>query len=96
MSPYLSKTQRKAALSSLAEKRLHSHGSLDVPIPKPMSKSELAEFLDVSERFLETQVKEGRLRALKLSNRALRFMPRDVQKWLNSKGTIEAAKEVPS
>ncbi len=54
-----------------------------------MSKTELGAFLDVSERFLETEVKEGRLRAIKLSNRALRFLPRDVQSWLDSKQTSQ-------
>jgi excisionase family DNA binding protein len=52
-----------------------------------MAKSELAAFLDVSERFLETEVAAGRLRAIKLSTRALRFMPKDVEAWLNSKAT---------
>ena len=58
-----------------------------VAIPRPMSKTELAAFLDVSERFLEKEVSQGRLRAIKLSNRALRFMPKDVESWLNSKAT---------
>jgi len=75
---YPSKKER--ALSQLAEK-------LHIAFPRPMSKTELAAYVDVSERFLENEVKAGRLRAIKLSTRALRFMPKDVESWLNSKAT---------
>ena len=83
---YLSKAERQARL--LSESGLEK---ARVEISRPMSKTELAAFLDVSERFLETEVKDGRLRAIKLSNRALRFLPKDVQAWLDSKQTIGGA-----
>jgi hypothetical protein len=79
---YPSKKER--ALSQLAEKP-------HLAIPRPMCKTELAAFLDVSERFLEKEVSLGRLRAIKLSTRALRFMPKDVEFWLNSKATEGAS-----
>ena len=75
---YLSKKER--ALTQLAEKPFPA-------FPRPMSKTELAAILDVSERFLEMEVARGCLRAIKLSTRALRFMPKDVESWLNSKAT---------
>jgi hypothetical protein len=75
---YRSKKER--AFAQLAEKP-------NLGIALPMSKTQLATCLDTSERFLEKEVREGRLRAIKLSNRALRFMPRDIESWLNSKST---------
>jgi hypothetical protein len=56
-------------------------------LTRPVSKTELSTWLDVSERFLELEVRAGRLRALKLGARALRFLPNDVQAWLESKET---------
>ena len=84
--PYLSEAKRRALLSPLGERPPPLPG-----IPRPMSKTEPAEFLDVSQRFLELEVREGRLRALKLGARALRFLPGDVQTWLTSKATREPA-----
>jgi hypothetical protein len=37
-----------------------------------------------SERFIELEVNRGRLRAVKLSNRLLRFRPIDVERWMES------------
>jgi excisionase family DNA binding protein len=51
---------------------------------KPLTKRELADFLGVSERFLELEVNRGRLRAVRLSHRLLRFRQIDVERWLES------------
>jgi len=51
---------------------------------KPFTKRELSSFLGISERFIELEVNRGRLRAVKLSNRLLRFRPIDVERWMES------------
>jgi excisionase family DNA binding protein len=51
---------------------------------KPFTKRELSHFLGISERFIELEVNRGRLRAVKLSNRLLRFRPVDVERWMES------------
>ena len=51
---------------------------------KPFTKRELSSFLGVSQRFIELEVNRGRLRAVKLSNRLLRFRPVDVERWMES------------
>jgi hypothetical protein len=82
--PYLSKAERRKKI--LSESGLEK---IPLGIARPLSKTELATFLDVSQRFLEGEVKEGRLRGIRLSNRAMRFLPRDVQSWLDAKATTE-------
>jgi excisionase family DNA binding protein len=51
---------------------------------KPFTKRELSNFLGISQRFIEMEVNRGRLRAVKLSNRLLRFRPIDVERWMES------------
>jgi excisionase family DNA binding protein len=51
---------------------------------KPLTKRELSRFLGISERFIELEVNRGRLQAVKLSNRLLRFRPIDVERWMKS------------
>jgi excisionase family DNA binding protein len=51
---------------------------------RPLTKRELAGLLGISERFIELEVNRGRLRAVKLSNRLLRFRPIDVERWMES------------
>ena len=46
--------------------------------------------MDCSERYLEQEVAAGRLRAIKLSSRAIRFLQSDIIAWLRSKETTEA------
>jgi excisionase family DNA binding protein len=53
-------------------------------IPEVSSPNELAHHLGVSRRFLEEQVKAGRLRVRRISPRAVRFFRGDVLAWLNS------------
>jgi excisionase family DNA binding protein len=51
---------------------------------RPLTKRELAMFLGITERFIELEVNRGRLRAVRLSNRLLRFRPIDVERWMES------------
>jgi len=51
---------------------------------RPLTKRELAGFLGISERFIELEVNRGRLRAVRFSNRLLRFRPIDVERWMES------------
>jgi excisionase family DNA binding protein len=51
---------------------------------QPLTKRELARFLGISERFVELEVSRGRLQAVKLSDRLLRFRPIDVERWMKS------------
>jgi excisionase family DNA binding protein len=51
---------------------------------QPLDKKELAKFLKVSSRFIELEMARGRLRAIKFSNRCVRFTPSDVQRWLDN------------
>lgn len=57
------------------------------PLIKPLLKKELAEWLGCSERFLETEVKAGRLRKVILGANRVRFLPRDVNAWLEKGGS---------
>ncbi len=57
-------------------------------LSKPLTKRELAEWLGVSPRYLEAEVSRGALRMRRLSARAVRFLPGDVEAWLNAKATI--------
>jgi excisionase family DNA binding protein len=57
---------------------------------KPFTKRELSKFLGISERFIELEVNRGRLRAVKLSTRLLRFRPSDVERWMESSLTAGA------
>ena len=60
----------------------------DLP-KKPLTPKELAIWLGVSRRFIEGQVRNGHLRARKISLRAVRFLPSDVAAWLQKVSTIE-------
>jgi excisionase family DNA binding protein len=53
-------------------------------LSKPFTKRELSKFLGISERFIELEVNRGRLRAVRLSNRLLRFRLIDVDRWMES------------
>jgi excisionase family DNA binding protein len=54
---------------------------------RPYSKTELAEFLNCSERFLEREVAAGRLRKIILGGSKVRFLPRDINVWLERGGS---------
>jgi excisionase family DNA binding protein len=57
-------------------------------IPEVSSPNELAQHLGVSRRFIEEQVKAGRLRARKISPRAVRFFRSDVVAWLRTTSSV--------
>jgi len=54
-----------------------------------MSPNEFAQWLGTSRRFIEVQVQLGKLRARKISPRAVRFMRSDIAAWLASSSTTE-------
>lgn len=60
----------------------------DLP-KKPLSPRELADWIGMSRRFIEGQVRNGNLRARKISLRAVRFLPSDVAAWLHKVSSIE-------
>ena len=60
----------------------------DIP-NRPLSPNELAEWLGTSRRFIEGQVQSGKLRARKISPRAVRFLRSDIAAWLASSSTTE-------
>src|ERR1700732_2396275 len=76
-------TAHRSLPNSTAESTLAQLG-------KPFTKRELSRFLGISERFIELEVNRGRLRAVKLSNRLLRFRPSDVDRWMESSLTAAA------
>lgn len=53
----------------------------------PWTKEDLAEHLRVSRRFLEMEVKRGKLRAVKLGPKCVRFRASDVEKYLEANAT---------
>jgi excisionase family DNA binding protein len=60
----------------------------DLP-KKPLTPKELASWLGVSRRFLEGQVRNGNLRARRISLRAVRFLPSDVAAWLQKVSSLD-------
>jgi hypothetical protein len=54
-------------------------------VARPLSKSELQQFLGCSPKFLESEIAKGRLRQLKMSKNMSRFSWADVEAWLASK-----------
>ena len=59
----------------------------DAP-PRPFNKIELSEWLGTTTRFLENEVRAGRLRAIRLGRRSIRFLPGDVSIWLNARPSL--------
>jgi excisionase family DNA binding protein len=60
----------------------------DLPT-RPLSPNELAEFVGTSRRFIEEQVRHGKLRARKISPRAVRFFRSDIAAWLAKTASVE-------
>jgi hypothetical protein len=54
-------------------------------VPRPLSKTELREYLGCSPKFLESEIAKGRLRQLKLSKNMSRFSWADIEAWLATK-----------
>jgi hypothetical protein len=61
-------------------------GPADFPT-RPMTVQGLAEWLDVSRRFLEGEINRGHLRVRKISPRCVRVLPGDVADWLDLAST---------
>jgi hypothetical protein len=59
-----------------------------IELNRPLTKRELADWLTVSPRYIEGEVSRGALRMRRLSPRAVRFLPADVQEWLDGKATV--------
>jgi excisionase family DNA binding protein len=53
----------------------------DIPA-RPLAPNELAQWMGMSRRFIEEEVRRGNLRARKISNRAVRFFRSDIAAWL--------------
>ena len=62
---------------------------------RPVTKKELSQWANCSPRFIEIEVAHGRLRAVRLGNRFVRFLPRDIERWLDSKATVAATDKTP-
>jgi excisionase family DNA binding protein len=60
---------------------------------KPLTKQELATWLGVTPRFIETQVAKGNLRRVKLSGHCVRFRPADIEAWLEASTEAEGSAE---
>lgn len=58
---------------------------------RPLTKPQLAAWLEVSQRYLEKEVERNRLGAVKTSDRLIRFRPTDVERWLERFATQPAA-----
>ena len=57
------------------------------PLIKPLTKKELSDWLNCSERFLELEVNAGRLRKVTIGVNRVRFLPRDINAWLEAGGS---------
>jgi excisionase family DNA binding protein len=60
----------------------------DCTSAKLLTKHDLAELLGISHRSVERLVKAGRIRAIKLSHKIIRFCKADVETFLASVGSI--------
>jgi excisionase family DNA binding protein len=60
---------------------------------RPFTKDQLAEWMSVTPRFVEMEVKRGALRAIILGRRTVRFLPKDVNTWLNTRPTTESEEQ---
>jgi excisionase family DNA binding protein len=63
------------------------------PLIKPLTKKELSDWLNCSERFLELEVNAGRLRKVTMGVNRVRFLPRDVNDWLEAGGSTAKVKK---
>jgi len=53
----------------------------------PQTKFDLSLALAVTPRFIEKEVKLGHLRAVIIGSRSVRFLPVDIEAWLNARAT---------
>ena len=73
----------------LSEAELRTAGLPGDAPPRPLNKIELSEWLGTTTRFLENEVRAGRLRAIRLGRRSIRFLPGDVSIWLNARPSLK-------
>ena len=85
------------------QQKKHSKGSPPLnaaagsrPFRKPYTKLELSEHATISVRSIEEEVNKGHLRAVYICNRTVRFLPEDVDAWLNRRASIAAEEQVPA
>jgi hypothetical protein len=55
---------------------------------RPRSPEDLAVFFGCTPKFIYKEIREGRLRGRKFSDRMIRVMPSDIIEWLNNAATI--------
>jgi excisionase family DNA binding protein len=59
------------------------------PVPKYLTKTEVAQMLSVTGRYISMLVASGRLNALRLGHKTLRFRPQDVEAFVATGATIK-------
>jgi len=59
-----------------------------------LSKPHLAAWLDVSDRYIETEVDSQRLVAIKKGRGFVRFRPADIERWLTQYSTAPPLKDL--
>jgi hypothetical protein len=52
------------------------------PVMRPLTKKDLCEWISCSPRFIEKEVKAGRLKQTTLGRNRARFLPSDISAWL--------------
>jgi excisionase family DNA binding protein len=58
-------------------------------VPKYLTKTEVAQMLSVTGRYISMLVASGRLNALRLGHKTLRFRPQDVEAFVATGATIK-------
>jgi len=66
------------------------HTSTDPFLTKGHTLQEIAEWLPCHPDFLRDEIKRGRLRAHRLTNRCLRILPADLRAWLAAGETVSS------
>jgi hypothetical protein len=59
----------------------------DPGLEKPLTKQELADFLQYTTRYIDREVKAGNLRKIN-RGKGSRFFPSDVKRWLDTKANV--------
>jgi excisionase family DNA binding protein len=57
-------------------------------LDRPVSVEWLAEYMGCTPRFLRNEIRDGHLKARRLSARMFRLLPSDVKEWLDRSSTI--------
>jgi hypothetical protein len=59
---------------------------------RPLRKRELIDYLSTTERFIDSEVASGELKARQLSVKQWVFLPRDIERWLERKAAQAQAR----